>query len=117
MDERRPWRRKRTKRCGETSSGVGDDSGSGVEGVGRDRWRLRKSFLVIIVLSLYYSFALLSNSLPFFCQKIGRCGSIAEAVMSSGASIRCSGKSEGDAAVEKTAEKVVGATRQYRGDL
>ena len=76
---------------------------------------MRNSFLVIIVLSPYYLFALLSNSFPFFCQKIGRDGSIAEAVMSSGASIRCSGKSEGDAAVEKTAEEVVGATRRYRG--
>ena len=72
-------------------------------------------FLVII--QFYCSFTLFSNLLPFFCQKIGRGGSIAEAVMSNGASIRCSGNSEGDAAVKKTAEEVVGATRRYRRDL
>ena len=40
------------ERCGgggrEISSGVGGDSGSGVEGSSRDRWGLRKSFFVII---------------------------------------------------------------------
>ena len=35
--------------------------------------------------------------------------------MSSGASIRCSGKSEGDAAVEKTAEELVGANAAIQG--
>ena len=52
---------------------------------------------------------------PFFCGKIGGDGSIAEAVTSSGVSIRCSGESEIEAVVEKIVEEEVGATWRTGG--